>query len=158
MNPYLIAAIIAITSATTWQICEWRHDSEKVGEAVGRIEIKQKQVEVAGLVVEKTIKNVNKLAPKLREIHEKIIRVKTNNCILDAVTTSLLISATSSRLSKTASLPAPANAGSYTVSCKTFAGWAVKQIEKYEKAREINKGVIEWDEKLHKKRGTYELD
>ena len=148
MNPYLIAAVIAITSATTWQICEWKHDSEKVAEVVDRIKVKQKQIEATDLVVKKTIENVNKTAPILREIHEKIIRVKTNNCELDPVTTGLLIRATSSRLSKSASLPSAETTRNHTITCKAFAGWAVKQIEKYKKAQIINQGIMEWDNEM----------
>ena len=150
MNPYLIAAVIAITSATTWQICEWKHDSEKVAEVVERTEVKQKQIEASDLVVKKTIENVNKTAPILREIHEKIIRVKTNNCELDHITTGLLISAVSPRLSASSSLPSPDATRNYTITCKDFAAWAVKQIEKYRFAQELNKGVLKYDKELFK--------
>ena len=148
MNPYLIAAVIAITSATTWQICEWKHDSEKVAEVVDRIEVKQKQIEVSDLIVEETIKKVNKTAPILREIHEKIIRIKTSYCELDPVTTGLLISAVSSRLSKDSSVPSTETPRNYTITCKAFAGWAVKQIEKYRLAQELNNGLIKVDKKM----------
>lgn len=145
MNPYLIAAIIAITSATTWQICEWKHDAEKTEEVVERLDANKIQVAISDKIVKKTIIKQKELKPKLDKIHEKIIRIKVTSCELDSHTSRLLHRATREGLPESTSLSSSANARNSAVSCAKFAEWAIKVIKQYKEAKALDQGFIEWD-------------